>query len=61
MVLEREKDMVESLLIAASQRWGEEEARVLRPALERVAKAIKDIEGFELNPGDEPWRPPREE
>jgi hypothetical protein len=61
MKLEREKDTVERLLLVASQRWGEEEARVLRPALERTTEAIRDVECFELDPGDEPWRPPREE
>ena len=47
--------------MVASQRWGEEEARILRPALERTAEAIRDIEVFELDPDDEPWRPPGEE
>ena len=61
MVLERKKDTVKVLLLAASQRWGEEEVRVLRPALERTAEAIRDVEGFELDPGDEPWWPSREE
>ena len=60
MAVERGKDSVEGLLAIASQRWGEEEARVLRPALERTVEAIRDVEGFELDPGDEPWRPPRE-
>ena len=59
MAPEREKDTVESLILVASQRWGEEETRVLRPALERTVEAIRDVEGFELDPGDEPWRPPR--
>lgn len=61
MTLEREKDSVEGLLLVASQRWGEEEARILRPALERTAEAIRDVECFELDPENEPWRPPREE
>ncbi len=45
---------------AARERWGEEEARLLRPALERVAEAIREIEGFELDPDEEPWKPSRE-
>jgi len=56
---ERGKDLVEAFLAIASQRWGEEEATVLRSALKRTAEAIMDIEDFELDPSDEPWRPPR--
>jgi hypothetical protein len=59
MAVERGKDLVDGLLVIASQKWGEEEARVLRSALERTAEAIRDVEGFELDPGDEPWRPPK--
>ena len=57
MTLERENDSVEGLLLVASQRWGEEEVKILRPALERTAEAIKDVERFELNPDNEPLRP----
>jgi hypothetical protein len=50
----------EKLLDVARERWGEEEARLLKPALERVAEAIYEVEGFELNPDEEPWKPSRE-
>jgi hypothetical protein len=59
MAVERGKYSVEGLLVIASKRWGEEEATVLRSALERTAEAIMDVEDFELDPSDEPWRPPR--
>lgn len=52
--------MVEGFLGVASRMWGEEEARILRPAIERVAKAVRKVEGFELDPVDEPWKPPGE-
>ncbi|MCW4020006.1 MAG: hypothetical protein NWF14_02075 [Candidatus Bathyarchaeota archaeon] len=50
----------EKLLDVARERWGEEEARLQKPALERVAEAICEVEGFELNPDEEPWKPSRE-
>jgi hypothetical protein len=50
----------EKLLDVARERWDEEEARLLKPALERVAEAIYEVEGFELNPDEEPWKPSRE-
>ncbi len=54
------RERVEKLLDAARERWGEEEARMLMPALERVAEAIREVEGFELDPDEEPWKPSRE-
>ena len=54
------RERVEKLLDIARERWGEEEARLLKPALERVAEAIYEVEGFELNPDEEPWKPSRE-
>lgn len=51
---------IEELLDAARERWGEEEARLLKPALERVAEAIYEVEGLELDPDEEPWKPSRE-
>ena len=56
---ERGKDLVEAFFTIASHRWGEEEAIVLRSALERMAEAISDVELSELDPSDELWRPPR--
>ena len=55
-----EQRLIEKLLDVARERWGEEEARLLRPALERVAGAIYGVEGFELDPDEEPWKPSRE-
>jgi hypothetical protein len=59
MKRERDEDLVEAFFAIASHRWGEEEAIVLRSALERTAEAISDVERSELDPSDEPWRPPR--
>lgn len=52
-----DQGLVVKILDAARERLGEEEARLLRPALERVAVAIREVEGFELDPGEEPWSP----
>lgn len=52
-----EQRLVVKILDAARERWGEEEARLLKPALEMVAEALCEVEGFELDPGEEPWSP----
>ncbi len=38
----------------AKERWGEEEARALKPALERIAEAVWKVERFELGIEEEP-------
>lgn len=43
----------------AKERWGEEEARALKPALERIAEAVWKVERFELGIEEEPSNPPR--
>jgi hypothetical protein len=41
----------------AKERWGEEKARALKPALERIAEAIWKVERFELGVEEEPSNP----
>lgn len=55
-----EQVLLKEIFDAARERWGEEEARLLEPALEGMAEAICEVEGFELDPDEEPWRPSRE-
>ena len=38
----------------AKERWGEEEARALKPALEWIAEAVWKVERFELGIEEEP-------
>jgi hypothetical protein len=43
----------------AKERWGEEEARALKLALERIAEDVWRVELFELGIDEEPSNPPR--
>ena len=52
-------ELVRRFLEEARERWGEEEARLLRPALERAAEAVWEVEGFEPGVEEEPYNPPR--
>jgi hypothetical protein len=42
----------------ATRRWGEEAAQELRPDIERAVEAIWQVEGYKLEPEDEPSRQP---
>jgi hypothetical protein len=55
----REK-IIQSFLEAAKKRWGEGEARTLRPALERIAEAVWRVECFELGVEEGSSNPPVE-
>jgi len=46
--------ILEEMLRAAGERYGEEEAERLRPFLEKLSEAVWKVQGFELEPGDEP-------
>ena len=48
---------IEGLLKMASERWGREEVERLRPSLEMVAETIWTLEGFPLEPFEEPEGP----
>jgi hypothetical protein len=43
----------------AKERWGEEEARALKPTLDRIDEAVCKVERFELGIEEEPSNPPR--
>ncbi len=49
------EEFVKSFLEKAREMWGEEEARLLEPALERIARAVWDVEGFDPGVEEEPY------
>ena len=53
------EELVESFLKRAREMWGEKEARLLGPALERIARAVWEVEAFEPGVEEEPYNPPR--
>ena len=53
------EELVESFLERAREMWGEEKARLLGPALERIARAVWEVEGFEPGDDEEPFNPLR--
>lgn len=48
---------IDSLLKKAVERWGEDEVELMKPALERIAKAIWTIQSYHLKPDEEPEKP----
>ena len=52
--------ILEEMLRRAGESYGQEEAERLRPFLERLSEAVWKVQGFELEPGDEPSGDPRE-
>ena len=52
------EEHIEDFISRAKERWGRKEAQQLGPALRRVAEAIWEVEGFSLDPEDEPTTPP---
>ena len=47
-------EILRSLITAAAERWGKEEAERMKPSLESMAEAICDVGGFRLMPEEEP-------
>jgi len=54
------EEHIKDFISRAKERWGEKEAQQLGPALKRVAEAVWEVEGFSLEPEDEPTTPPRD-
>ena len=48
------QSIFERMLGTAEEMYGPEEAERLRPFLERLSEAVWKVQGFELEPGDEP-------
>ena len=51
------EEHIKDFISSARERWGEKEAQQLGPALKRVAEAVWEVEGFGLEPEDEPNNP----
>jgi len=49
-----EEAVADTMLRAAAERWGEDEAERMKPVIERISKAVRKVQEFELEPGDEP-------
>ena len=49
-----EETVTDTMLRTAAERWGEEEAERMRPVIERISEAVRKVQAFELEPGDEP-------
>jgi len=49
-----EEAVADTMLRAAAERWGEDEAEKMKPVIERISKAVRKVQEFELEPGDEP-------
>ncbi len=47
-------EVLNQFLVAASEKWGEEEAKNMRSALELAAEAFCTVEAFTLKPMEEP-------
>jgi hypothetical protein len=53
--------ILEEMLRTAGERYGPEEAERLKPFIERLSESIWKVQGFELEPGDEPSSELRED
>jgi hypothetical protein len=53
--------IVERMLGTAEEMYGPEEAARLKPFIERLSESIWKVQGFELEPGDEPSTDLRED
>ena len=54
-----DQSILEWMLKTAEERYGQEEAERLKPFIKKLSKAIWKVQGFELEPGDEPSCDPR--
>ena len=56
-----DRSILEWMLRTAEERYGREEVERLKPFLGRLSEAIWKVQGFELEPGDEPPGDPGED
>ena len=56
-----DRSILEWMLRTAEERYGQEEAERLKPFLGRLSEAIRKVQAFELEPGDEPSGDPGED
>jgi len=55
------QSILERMLGTAEEMYGPEEAERLKPFLEKLSEAVWKVQGFELEPGDDPSGDPRED
>ncbi|MEE8354764.1 MAG: hypothetical protein V3S09_02970 [Candidatus Bathyarchaeia archaeon] len=55
------QSILEQMLRTAEERYGPEEAERLKPFIEKLSEAVSKVQGFELEPGDDPSGDPRED
>lgn len=55
------QSILERMLGTAEEMYGPEEAERLKPFIERLSESIWKVQGFELEPGDEPSTDLRED
>ncbi len=56
-----DQSILDLMLKNAEERYGQEEAERLKPFLVRLSEAVWKVQGFELEPGDDPSGDPRED
>ena len=56
-----DQSILEWMIKTAEERYGQEEAERLKPFLEKLSEAVWKVQGFELEPGDDPSGDPRED
>ncbi len=56
-----DQSILDLMLRTAEERYGPEEAERLKPFLEKLSEAVWKVQGFELEPGDDPSGNPRED
>jgi hypothetical protein len=49
-----ESEILREMLRAATEKWGADKVEELRPSLETMARAIWEVESFQLTPEAEP-------
>ena len=56
-----DQSILEQMLRTAEERYGPDEAERLKPFLEKLSEAVCKVQGFELEPGDDPSGDPGED
>ena len=56
-----DQSILDLMLRTAEERYGPEEAERLKPFLEKLSEAVWKVQGYELEPGDDPSGDPRED
>jgi hypothetical protein len=55
MNISEKNDIMKSFMKEAVQKYGENEANLLRIDIENTAEAVWKLQNFKLEPSEEPW------